>query len=394
MKLAVLMSHAIQYQVPLLRKLAKREGVDMTAYFCWDYGVKHTFDKEFGKEVRWDIPLLEGYKYKFLKNSSPKPSSDFWGQLNFGIVKELARYRYDAVLLFGWNSFANWLVFLVAPMLGTKIFLHGENPLKQEILKSGMKLRLKKIIFWWLFRRVSAFLYIGEENRKFYLYYGVPESKLFFAPYAVESDRYIAAAKALAPQRDELRKKFGVADRVVILFTGKLIEKKRPMDLLKAFHTLNSKFKLLNSSLIFVGDGVLRGDLEQYVKERHLKGVHFAGFQNQTELPKYYIAADMFVLPSGIGETWGLVVNEAMCFGLPVIVSDMVGCAADLVHEGKNGFTFPLGNIEALAERLKKLAEKKERRVAFGKMSSEIIKGYTQEKDVDAIMAAAKALMG
>lgn len=395
MKLAVLMSHAIQYRVPLLRKIAACKEIDMMAYFGWNYGIEHTFDKEFGKKVRWDIPLLEGYKYKFLKNFSLKPSNNFFGLLNFGIVRELARNRYDAILLFGWNSFANWLVFLTAPFLGTKIFLQGENPLNQELLKGKMKLRLKRFVFWWLFRRVDAFLYIGEENKKFYRYYGVPESKLFFAPYAVESDRYISAAKSLKERRNLFREGLGIAKNdAVVLFVGKFIEKKRPMDLLRAYEILTTHHSLPATHLIFVGDGALRGDLEGYAKEHHLSRVHFVGFKNQTELPKYYTLADMFVLPSGIGETWGLVVNEAMCFGLPVIVSDVVGCGPDLVRENQNGFIFPVGDIQKLAKCLLQLADSKERRMAFGKRSSEIVSGYTQEKDVDALLAAAKAVRG
>lgn len=389
MKLAVLMSHAIQYQVPLLRKIAARKGVDMTALFCWDYGIGKTFDKEFGREVQWDIPLLKGYSHKFLRNYSPRPSSDFWGQLNFGVVHELATGHYDAILLFGWNSFANWLVFLTAALFRTRIILHSESPLKQELLKSRWKLFFKKILFAFLFRRVSAFLYIGEENRKFYLHYGVPEQKLFFAPYAVENDRYLIAAKEFSPERDALREKMGITDKVVILFTGKLIPKKRPMDLLRAYEraSVDPGFRG-RIALLFVGDGALRGELEAYVKEHVIKNVHFAGFQNQTELPGYYTVADMFVLPSGIGETWGLVVNEAMCFGLPVVVSDMVGCGADLVHPGKNGFIFPLGDINGLAECIREVAESKERRTSFGRASSDIIRGYTQEKDVEAIVSA------
>lgn len=397
MKLAVLMSHAIQYQVPLLRKIAARKEIDMTAYFCWNYGITHTFDKEFGREVRWDISLLEGYKYKFLKNFSLKPSNNFLGLLNFGIVRELTRNRYDAILLFGWNSFANWLVFLTAPLFGTKIFLQGENPLSQELLKGKMKLRLKRLVFWWLFRRIDAFLYIGEENKKFYRYYGVPESKLFFSPYAVENDRYTPAVATLKERRDSFRKELDIAHNdVAILFVGKLIEKKRPFDLLRAYEqaAISGSGKGGNLSLIFVGDGALREELECYAREHHLNHVYFVGFKNQTELPQYYTLADIFVLPSGIGETWGLVVNEAMCFGLPVIVSNVVGCGSDLVKENQNGFIAPLGNIQKLAHCLVQLADNKERRIAFGKRSSEIVSGYTHEKDVNAILAAAKAVWG
>ena len=390
-RLAILTSHPIQYQAPLFKKLAERPEIDLTVYFCWDFGAgKKSLDAEFGKKIKWDIPLLEGYEYKFLKNFSLKPSSEFFGQINFGIIKELRQNNYDAILVFGWNSFTNWLVFLTAFWRKTPIFLRGENPLNQEFLKSGWKIRLKKIILGWLFRRVSAFLYIGEENKKFYEYYGAPKEKLFFVPYAVDNDRFMAAAKELRIRNQELRKRLNIErEAVAILFVGKFIEKKRPLDLLKAFQLLTTNYKPL-IYLVFVGDGALRPELENYAKERNLKNIIFTGFKNQTELPQYYATADIFVLPSGKGETWGLAVNEAMCFSLSVIISDVVGCGKDLVKSGENGYIFPSGDIEKLAECLKELASDSKKRKLFGKKSFGIIQNYSYNEDIEGILKALK----
>ncbi len=389
-KLAIIMSHAIQYQVPLLRKLAFSEKVDLMVYFNWDFGVKETYESDFGVKVKWDIPILDGYKHKFLKNFSLRPSSGFWGQLNFGIISALVRGRYKAVLIYGWNSFVNWLAFFTALIIGTPVIIQGESPLNQELLKSGWKQKVKKFIFKKLFfPRISSFLYIGEENRKFYKYYGVPDEKLFFVPYAVDNERYITAKKELGIKNYKLREELGIKkDAIVILFVGKLIEKKRPFDLLKAYKNLENikTQEHKNISLIFVGDGNLRRDLENYAQSHNLKNVHFVGFKNQTELPEYYALSDIFVLPSGIGETWGLVVNEAMCFSLPVIVSDMVGCALDLIKENQNGFIFPLGNIEKLAEYLKELILNENKRKIFSEKSFEIIQNYSHKKDIEGIL--------
>ncbi|MBI5305974.1 glycosyltransferase family 4 protein [Candidatus Wolfebacteria bacterium] len=402
-KLAIITSHVIQYQTPLFKKLAKHQEIDLSVYFCWKFGSEKTYDFQFGKIIEWDIPLLAGYKYKFLKNFSLNPSSDFWGQINFGIIIELIKNRPDAVLVYGWNSFVNWLVFITAFLSGSSVLLHGENPLNQELLKSKWKLAIKKIIFGkLLFPRVNAFLYIGEENKKFYQYYGVPEEKLFFTPYAVDNTRFINEAKNLKSHPphpptggggSNLKNSIGIdSNSIVILFVGKLIEKKRSMDLLKAYHkciTHNSKFII---HLLFVGDGALRSELEKYIKENNLKNIHFAGFKNQTELPQYYAMADIFVLPSGEGETWGLVVNEAMCFGLPVIVSDVVGCGKDLVKNEENGYIFPLGNIQKLSEYLTDLIKNSKKRESFGKKSFEIIQNYSHEKDIEGILKILKLL--
>ena len=468
-KLAILTSHPIQYQTPLFQLLAKQTEIDLTVYFCWDFGVSEpTHDSGFGKEIKWDISLLEGYKYKFLKNYSFKPSSKFWGQINPRIIKELILGTSDvhningnfgtsdvqlkktnAILTYGWNSFSNWLAFLTAFLKKIPVFLHAENPLNQELLKPKWKIKIKKIILGWLFRRISAFLYIGEENKKFYQYYGVPEEKLVFCPYAVDNSRFMAASDELGVMRNELRKKQGIGkDDVVILFVGKLIRKKRPMDLLRAFSILRtsdiprgstspmSDFPNIDDStawksdiaklkgesniaksdvqhesasmfgtsdfggnptsrtsdvhLLYVGDGELRPNLEKYTKEHNLKNIYFLGFKNQTELPEYYTIADIFVLPSGVGETWGLVVNEAMCFGLPIIVSDVVGCGPDLVKHGENGYIYPVGNIEKLTDYLEDLIKNPEKRKSFGKKSFEIIQEYTYEKDIKGILEALK----
>lgn len=395
-KLAVLTSHPIQYQAPLFKLLAQRQEIDLTAYFCWNVGVeKEAFDLEFGKKIKWDIPLLEGYKYKFLKNFSLKSSSEFWGQINFGIINELKKNKYDFILIFGWNSFTNWLAFLTAFIFKIPVLLRGENPLNQELLKPKWKIKIKKIILGRLFRHISAFLYIGEENKKFYRYYGAPEGKLFFVPYAVDNERYIAAAENFKPQKQKFRNELGIKQNdVVVLFVGKLIEKKRPMDLLLAYQQLttnNLQFKK-EVHLLYVGDGVLKEKLNQYVKENNLKNVHFVGFKNQTELPQYYVISDIFVLPSGEGETWGLVVNEAMCFELPAIVSDAVGCSSDLVKNGENGYIFLLGNVEKLADLLLELVIDSKKRDDFGKKSFEIIKNYSFDNDINKIIKIIKNL--
>ena len=133
------------------------------------------------------------------------------------------------------------------------------------------------------------------------------------------------------------------------------------------------KVDLENKALVYLGDGYLRRDLEEYVKEKKLEDVYFLGFKNQTAIPGYYVMSDIFVLPSTIGETWGLVVNEAMCFHLPVIVSDMVGCVKDLVRHGENGFIFKTRNIDELSGYLIKLLLEPELRAKMGKRSLEII---------------------
>jgi len=389
-KIAFLLSHSIQYFSPLFREMAKHPEIDLIVYYCSDECVRGMKDVGFGKKIKWDIPLLEGYKYRFLKNYSPKPSifAGFFGLINPGIIKEL-REEYDALIVHGWNYFTNIVAIITAKLFGVKVFIRGDNPLNQELRKPRYKILIKKIILKrLLFRIIDAFLYVGQENKEFYRFYGVPESKLFFVPHAVENGRFIKGYEGLVKKKDELKNEIGIPqDKVVILFSGKLIDKKRPMDLLMGYEKISSEKK----ALVYVGDGPyhIRENLEEYVKEKKLVDVYFVGFKNQTGLPKYYVASDIFVLPS-VGETWGLVVNEAMCFHLPVIVSDMVGCGRDLVKHGENGFVYPVGNIDRLANYLLKLLMEPNLRKRMGKHSSEIITKWSYKEDIEGILVALK----
>ena len=167
-------------------------------------------------------------------------------------------------------------------------------------------------------------------------------------------------------------------DSIVVLFVGKLIEKKRPLDLLKSFKKLQEQHTTKKILLWFVGNGTQLKELEKYVLNHQMINVKFWGFQNQTQLPHLYALGDIFVLPSGYGETWGLVVNEAMCYGKPIIVSDLVGCGADLVTLN-NGFIVPYGDTNKMADALKALVENEKMRNDFGKESRVIINKYSQE---------------
>jgi len=184
--------------------------------------------------------------------------------------------------------------------------------------------------------------------------------------------------------KEELKRRQGIkADAKVILFSGKLMERKRPLDLLKAYERLGCE----NKSLVFVGEGELRGSIESYSRGRRLEGVHITGFKNQSKMPEYYAIADILVLPSSY-ETWGVVVNEAMNFQLPIIVSDRVGCGPDLVRHGENGYRYPSGDIGRLAGHLDELLADDGKRSRFGRKSGKIISAYNFGKDAEGILAA------
>jgi len=379
-KIAALFSHPVYYHTAPLALLP--DDFDVTLLFATRHGLDSDYDKEFGVRADFKRDHFSGLSYRFLKNFSLSPSPSFLGQINFGIIPHLFKKRYDFIIVYGWNSLTNWLAFFVAKIAGTRVLLRSESPLNQELLKSAWKRFVKRFILGRiLFPIIFGFLYIGEENKKFYLYYGVSKKKLFFAPYAVDNDWFMGEAKRLLPQSVALRAKEGIEpDAFVVLFVGKLIQKKRPMDLLKAFEKFSRQHKK-TAHLIFVGDGDLRFELEEYVKECAVNNVHFVGFKNQTELPIYYTISDVFVLPSGEGETWGLVVNEAMCFDLLIVVSDVVGCGGDLVSAG-SGSIFPVGDVASCRDALVEMSRKK------GNISGSTVKKYSYEAIANGICEA------
>jgi len=382
------LSHPIQYVSPLLRKLSKSQKLHV--YY---YGGKEALqiEKGFGQEIKWDIPLLDGYKSSFLKNrsNSKSMSTKFTDAINFDIFRVLRKAESDIVIVNGWAYLSDWFVLIAAKLFGHQVWMRAEMPWNQEMLKPTS---VKKSIKFWFFKYilfkyfVDRFLCIGSQNKLYYLNHGVSESKLIFSPYAVENERF---ATQISPDKFSCRQQYGIsADQFVILYSGKLIDKKRPLDLLRAFQHLENK----NALLFYLGDGPLRGQLETEIENSNIKNVIISGFINQSEIGHIYNMADVFVMCSGIGETWGLSVNEAMNFGLPVIVSDTCGSAHDLVMDGKNGFVFKEGDISELKTQLEVLSNDKSLSVSFGQRSLEKIKEYSHQITVQNIMEAIASL--
>jgi len=389
-KLAALFSHPIQYFAPLFRQLGQEPDIDLTVYYCERWGVKEYFDRGFGKRFKWDIPLLEGYHHKFLPNlrRSSKPGG-FMQLINPAIISELRRKRFDAIWVHGYMYLTNWLTFMTAQLTKTPILLRGESNLLDP---RPLHIRFaKELVLRPLFQKVAGCLYIGTHNKKFYRYYGVPEERLFFTPYTVDNTFFRQQAERLAPKRRELRAKWGIKDsRPIILFVGRLVSWKQPLLLLEAYKRVRQKFPC---ALLYVGDGPLRREIEKRAKQEAIPDVQITGFLNQSEIPQAYVAGDILVLPSS-HEPWGLVVNEGMNFALPIIVSDRVGCAPDLVQEGENGFIFPYRSVEELTAVLEMLVSDAEYRRVLGQHSLEIIQDRDLKDTITGILAACHELSG
>jgi glycosyltransferase involved in cell wall biosynthesis len=234
-------------------------------------------------------------------------------------------------------------------------------------------------------RRIDGALAIGTLNREFYRAYGVPDARIFWVPYAVDNARFGAESQRWRSSRPALRESLGLpADVPVLLYAGKLIERKRPLDLLDAYARLAADHP---AAIVFLGEGAERGRLEAAAERYGLSRVVITGFVNQQEISRYYAAADLLALPSS-HEPWGLVLNEGMCFGLPLVASDAVGAAPDLVRGGDNGFIYPVGDVAALAAALRRLLADPALRARMGARSREIVAGFSYDADIEGIVTA------
>lgn len=381
-KVFFLLSHPTQYFSPLFREISLIPGIDFEALYCSDQTLNEYKDREFGVTISWDVPLLEGYDYKFLKNYSFNPTIyKFWGLLNLGLINVLRKEKGSILIIHGWHRFSLVFGLIIGKVFGLKVLLRSDNPELKEKAKSKKLVFLKRIVLGSLFKFPDKFLFVGQENKLFYQYYGVHENKLVFTPYAIENKRFLKEWERLKNSKISLRERLNLpVNKTIILFSGKYIPEKSLPDLIKAYEQIQTNDK----ALVLMGDGRLRHELESYVADHKLRDVYFTGFKNQSEIVQYFAAADIFVLASGM-ENWGLVVNEAMIFNLPVIVSDKVGCSKDLVENGKNGFVFPHGNISELTEKLQILIADENLRKRAGKKSEEIISEYSIEKIVNAL---------
>lgn len=371
-KVFYLISHPIQYQAPLFKKLAQSDKIDFTAVFLTDQFHNTYFDKEFGKKIQWDTPLLNGYKHVFLKNHSPKPSvnSQFYGLINLGIITFLRKKKPDVIIVHGWAYASYLILFLFKFLIKSQLWLKAESPLNQEPKK---KSTFKK----WILSKFDRFLFIGTQNKRFYLSYNIPENRLIESKYCINND-FFRDQYLTIDQQNIFKKKLKIdLNLPTLIFCGKLIHKKRPLELLKAKNILQKKGLYFN--LIILGDGILMQEMKDYIKAYKLQNNHLIGFVNQTELPAYYSISDAFILPSGKGETWGLVVNEAMNYKLPVIVSSMVGSAEDLAIDGISGYQFKCGDIEDLAHKIELLIGDDKKMKKMGQKAYELISEYSYD---------------
>ncbi len=381
-RLAYLVTHPIQYQAPLLRRIAKEPYIDLTVFFCSDLSVREFVDTGFGCGVKWDVPLLDGYNYEFIPALGRKDRISFWRPFNYGLARRLHSGKFDVLWIHGYARWFHWIAMLSAKLLGIKILVRDEATLISS--HRGLLKRMAKQLFFFILTMLcDGFLVIGSLNREYYLWYGIKEERLFLMPYAVDNKYFQDKPGGCESASESLRAKIGLEKgRAVILYAGKMTERKRPGDLLEAYIRLSSDGKSEPQPyLLFIGDGEMRDSLEKRISAIGWNSVNFLGFINQSELPRYYNLGDILVLHS-VYEPWGLVVNEAMNGRCAVIVSDQVGCGPDLVKDGENGYIFKAGSVDGLYYALVNILDSPVKLHEMGEKSLAIIRKWGIEEDI------------
>jgi glycosyltransferase involved in cell wall biosynthesis len=387
-RFGVVSSHVIQYYGPLFRRLASHPAIDLTVLYCSPRGAEPYLDHDLGVRLKWDLPLLDGYRYEFLRNLAPTDKG-FFRLVNPGVFRALRRREFDGVLVNGWGTFTMWLAYVTCLVLRIPYFVYGDNVFVIE--RGGLAAWVRRQLLGWLFSRAGGFLLQGTMNGDFYARYGADRRKFFLMPYAIDNERFHQASRLTADERRQRRADLGIAeDRVVLLFSGKLIARKNPLHLLQAVERMRNRSRV---AVLFMGDGRERDALETYARTHGLESVHFVGFVNQSEMPSCYALADVLVLPSSL-DPRGTVTNEAMACGLPVVISTMVGIygEGDIVRHGENGFVYPVGDNDSLAAFLDCLVEDEPLRLRMGQRSWEIIRDWDFEHDVEGVLRALESV--
>lgn len=352
--LVAIETHPIQYHVPIYRLLAQEYKIPLKVIYGSDFSVAGYYDPEFRTKLAWDVDLLSGYDFYFLTRVSDGGPSSVRALRFDGGVGLLCRLAPKAVLITGyWPFFTKQALFAILRM-DCKLLFRGETT-DFARKRNPVKAITRDLCLKFLYKRCRKLLYVGHNSYVHYKRLGVDDSKLIFSPYSVDTGSFCTDEVAREELRAITRKTLGIPETAkVVIFSGKLSPRKGPDLLLEAVKQLPASVRE-TITVIFMGDGEMRHALRTYADQLPIVKTIFLGFKNQSELSPYFHAADFLVLPSRYGETWGLVVNEALHHGLPCVVTSAVGCGPDLVNPGMTGEISETDSAESLASAIQKV---------------------------------------
>jgi glycosyltransferase involved in cell wall biosynthesis len=364
-RLAVIASHPIQYAVPLYQRLARREDIATKVFFTWHAGQEPVEDRGFSQHVAWDIPLTSGYEFELVRNTARDPGPyRFFGLRTPNLVERVIAWKPDLVLVNGWAWLSHLRALQAFARLGVRTLFRGDSHLL-DMARRGPRWWIKRRLLRRVFSWPAGFLVVGSANRAYYEALGVPPARLHPCPHSIDVARFAEPAETLEREAVGWRRELGISPReTVLLYAGKFERKKRPVELMQ----MVGRLRRGDVVLVLVGSGELQGEIDAIAAQDPIR-FRVLPFQNQSRMPLVYRLGDLFVLPSAYGETWGLAVNEAMSCGRPVVVSDRVGCAADLV-DPDCGWVFPWDDLSTLERTIDSLVDNTDRLAQMGRAAA------------------------
>ena len=360
-RVAIVVSHPIQHFVHLYKALAKCDVIDLKVFYCSKIGAKPYFDKNMNIEIQWASDLLGGYAHEFLPEADNIKESGFLKINNPSVVAILKDFNPDVVQLHGYAQLTLLRTLVWCKIKHIPVLLWSDSSLLFR--RARWKLLIKDMFLPKLLGLFNGVLSTGDNNTAYYSNYGVKPARIFRCPFTVDEALLGQANNEKAKLRVQVRARYEIENNeVVLLFVGKLVSWKRPQDILDALLTaqrkLGSRVKLV---AFFAGNGVLLQELKTRAESQHLRAI-FAGFINVDVLPTVYAMADVLVFPSE-REPYGLSAREAICLGLPLIVSDQIGCVGvnDAARSQQNTLIYQSMNVEALSDSIVSLVNNPEK---------------------------------
>lgn len=394
-RIAIYALHPITYQTPIFKELSRiiksrKLDYEVEVLFGDDLSLKNIYYEHLNKEVKFDNDLyLNSFVNKFMMNFSKNPRKGFFSRINPSICSRIILDRYDVVLIHGYETFTSWLTLITAKLLFRRVIFRGEAVLEGNPYKPGITQKIKRVVLPLFFKLCDAVVYSCQGNKRYFEFFGVAGSKLFLLPCAVNNNYFLEQRALLEPKRRDNRKELGISqNELVILFSARFTERKRPYDLIHAVkNTQNSEITIL-----FVGDGPERQSMEKLATDMGVKAI-FTGFVGPTELSKYYSISDLDAVISSKDPS-PKSLNEALLFSLPIIVTDVVGTAYDLVKDGDNGYIVNVGDIDEISKKISFLAQNPAVRRAMGRVSINIVSSWTLEAGAEGLLSAVNYVLG
>ena len=391
LRLAIVVSHPIQHFVHLYREIAKQGEVELKVFFCSKIGMQAYHDREMNTVIQWAGDMTAGYEHEFLQGSDNINRVEFSTVNNPGVGERLSAFGPDAVMLYGYAQITQLRALAWCRLRRIPVLMTGDGDYVKQ--RSSLRGAVRALVLGVLLKQVSGFLTVGDQNERMLAALDVPRGKMFRTPFPIDEAAYLSHRERRTEERARVRHKFSIPDDAfVVLFVGKISDRKRPRDLVAAWSKLQQRSAPTKVRLLYCGDGPDRPQLEKAIADCGAAAT-LGGFVNIDELPAYYCASDVLAHPSE-HDPHPLICSEAAAIGLPLILSDKVGAVGptDIAREGENALVYKCGDANALADAISKLADNAAFQAACSAASLRIYGECGLEASVRGVVRAVRAV--